>query len=351
MTRRPRTRFAALLLPLLAVAAPARAQRIDGRLVSARDSTPVAGALVQLLTAGGARVTQSSSGADGAFRLPAPSAGRYVVAVLRIGQHPWRAAPADLTPGVALRLTYVVPDDPIQLAAIAVEAHSACRVSPGSQSLIGDLLAEAQKALTLTQLAIGRREGGYGVLLWHKILTLDLVTVDSTPEYAVNVSWPIRSAPVETLAAHGFASEPVVSDDHPLGVTTWYGPDAAVLFSSWFLNSHCFRVSAGAGQDQGAVVLAFDPARGGRGTDITGRLVIDRATLALQRIEWRYVGVPWWVNADAAGGALTLVRLPSGAIFPSHWWMRAPVPEVDGALRPVKLHGWAESGGEILREP
>jgi len=345
------TRVALLLVPLLAAAAPARAQRIDGLLVSARDSSPVAGALVQLLDSSGARLGQASSGTDGVFRLAAPAAGRYLVAVLRIGQRPWRSAPMDLQEGLARRETLVVPDDPVELAALSVEAASACRASPDDRTLIGDLLAEAQKALALTRLAIERRSVDYGVLVWHRTLSLRLATIDSTGELLVDAGWPIRSAPPESLAVHGFVREDARADAQAFTPSTYFGPDAAVLFSPWFLDSHCFHVSQGDEADSGAVVVAFDPARARRGADIAGRLVIDRASLALRRIEWRYLGLPWWVTSGGAGGALVLARLPSGVMIPWRWWLRAPVAEIDRARRTVRLARWEETGGETLLAP
>jgi hypothetical protein len=196
-----------------------------------------------------------------------------------------------------------------------------------------------------------RRGSGFDVVLWRKTLTRDFVTLDSTSEPALDVAWPIQSAPPESLAVHGFVRPGQASKDHPLGLTTYYGPDAAVLFSSWFLDTHCFRVSQGTGEDRDAVVVAYAPAQGRRGADIAGRLVIERATLALRRIEWRFVGLEEWVTTDGAGGALSLQRLPSGVIIPVRWSMRAPVAEVDRALRPVRIAGWVETGGEFPQAP
>ena len=350
MTRRPVLRLAVPLAALLLGAAPARAQRLDGLVLSARDSTPLAGALLQLLDSAGARLTQAPSGTDGAFRLAVPGGGRFVVAVLRIGQHPWRSAPLAVANGLVQRVTLYVPDDPIALAAVSVEARSSCRVSPDDQSLIGNLLAEAQKALTITRLAV-ERSSGYGVQLWRKTLTPQLAVIDSTPEYVVGARWPIQSAPPAVLAAQGFVHEDSATAGHPNGVTTYYGPDATTLFSAWFLDTHCFRVLEGSGADRDAVYVAFEPARGSRHADIAGRLVIDRTTLALRRIEWRYVGLPWWVTVEGAAGELNFVRQPSGLIFPWYWWLRAPIAAVDGQKRAVKLAGWLEAGGEATGLP
>ncbi len=341
-------RAALALLLAAAVAAPLRAQRIEGRLVSARDSTPVPGALVRLLDEGGACLAQTSSGPDGSFFLVAPAAGRYVVAVLRIGQHPWRSPATELPAGLVQRQTLYVPEDPIQLEAISVQARSSCHASPDDQTLIGNLLGEAQKALLLTQLAMVR-SAGFFLQTWRRTLDLNFAVVDSTGEFMADARWPIKSAPAESLAAHGFVREDTATTDHPNGMATWYGPDAATLFSLWFLDSHCFSVSEGGGADRDAVVIDYAPARRRRGTDIEGRLVIERTTLALRRLEWTYVRTPEWVTrAGRAGGSMTFARLANGTLVPTQWTTLVPVAQVNNRKIPVRIAGWVEAGGETL---
>jgi hypothetical protein len=332
---------------LLAATAPARAQGVQGRVVSAADSTPVSSALVVLLDAGGTRVARTTTFAGGEFYLSAPMAGRYSVAVLRIGQRPWRSVTLELQADAARRVTFAVPDEPILLEAVAVEARSTCRTSPAEGSAIGALLAEADKALTMTRLALERRDVGFYVERYRRTLSPDLVTLDSSATVEPDRTWPIRSAPPESLAVHGFVRAEPAGPDRPLGGYTYFGPDAALLVSPWFLGSHCFGVIEGRGADSGVVTVTFRP-EGGRRADIEGRLVIDRATLELRRLEWSYVRLPWPVNPEGAGGAMTLSRLPTGVYVPARWWLRAPVAEVDRRHQPVGLRGWSESGGRTL---
>jgi len=343
--------YAIAMLVLLAGAAiPAVAQRVEGRVVSASDSAGIASALVQLLDGAGARVAQVSTAAGGHFRLSAPTPGRYVLAVLRIGQRAWRSAAMDLETGVPLSLTIAVPDDPITLPAISVEAPSLCRTSPAEGSLIGALLAEADKALTVTRLAMESGAVGYLVERYERMQTERFATVDSMGMIEGDASWPIRSAPPESLAVHGWVREDGSDPDGRLGRTIYFGPDASVLFSPWFLSTHCFGVSGGLGSDSDAVVVTFRPV-GGRRPDIAGRLVIVHRTLELRRIEWHYVRLAWWVTLDGAGGEMVLDRLPLGAYLPSRWWMRGPVALVNARHEPVRLWGWKEGGGRIVPSP
>jgi len=353
-----RVAYAIAMLVLLAGAAvPAVAQRVEGRVVSAADSAGIASALVQLLDGAGARVAQVSTAAGGTFRLSAPTPGRYVVAVLRIGQRAWRSAAMDLETGVRRSLTIAVPDDPILLAQISVEARNTCRASPAEGTLVAELLQQVDRALTLTRMAMERWESGRLVELYERTTTLAFQTVDSTGTVDVGSAWPIRGAAPESLAVHGFVRQEVEAPGQPLGRALYYWPDAPVLLSPWFLATHCFSVSEGSGADSGTVVVTFRPEQTRR-ADIAGRLVLAGRTLELRRVEWRYVGLPYWVSREGSGGAMMFDRLPSGVYLPVQWWARAPVPLVGqgrglgGQLRTtVALWGWKEGGGRLVPLP
>jgi len=348
MTRVPFRRSWVWLAGALALSRPPLlAQGVDARVVRASDSAAVVGALVRLLDASGARVAQATTLRGGVVALRAPAAGRYTVAVLRVGQRPWRSAALTLDSGAARRVTFRIPDEPIVLDAIAVESRSACRASPGEGSIVADLLTQADRALTVTRLEMEFREVGYFVELYRRTITLEGATVDSSTTVESNLSWPIRSVSPEELAAHGFVRQDAPTRDRPLGGQTYFGPDAPVLLSPWFLSSHCFGLARGSGADSGTVMVTFRP-ESPRHADITGRIVLTALTFELRRIEWRYVGLPHWVTREGAAGEMVFRRLPSGVYLPTRWWMRAPVPEANLARQPVRLWGWRESGGWML---
>lgn len=335
---------------LVACASPLAAQRVDGRVVRFSDSVGVVGALVRLFDSSGTRVAQATTGTGGAFSLRAPAAGRYRVAVLRIGQRPWRSSSLDLEAGAVRHPTLAVPDEPITLEAIPVETRSRCRTSPAEGSVVAHLLEEADKALTVAQLASERPEAGLAVEYYQRTQTRLFETVDSIGASERGVAWPISSVPPEILAARGFVREEGDGADAGRGQYTYYGPDAPVLLSRWFVSTHCFGVAEGRGTDSGAVAVTFRP-EGGRRADIEGRLVFEGRTLELRRIEWRYVRLPWWVTVEGAAGEMVLDRLPSGAFLPSRWWMRAPIAEVNLRQEPVRVWGWRETGGRVVPSP
>ena len=335
---------------LAACGSPLIAQGVDGRVVRASDSAGVVGALVRLLDASGERVAQATTDTGGAFSLRTPTVGRYSVAVLRIGQRPWRSDVLYLAAGALRRLTFSVPDEPITLEAIPVETRSRCRTSPSEGSVVAQLLAEADKALTVARFAAARPVAGLVVEFYRRTQNRLFDTVDSIGTREYDVAWPINSVPPEVLAARGFVRDEGDGADAQRGQYTYYGPDAPVLLSQWFLSTHCFGVAEGADSDSGAVVVTFRP-EGGRRADIEGRMVFARPTFELRRIAWRYVRLPWWVTLDGAAGEVVLDRLPSGAYLPSRWWMRAPIAWVNSGQEPVGVWGWRESGGRIVPSP
>ena len=80
-------RLATLTLALLA-AAPAAAQAVRGRVTEPGTDGPVAGAVVMLLDANGARVTATLTDAQGAFALRAAGPGTYSLRAERVDTPP-----------------------------------------------------------------------------------------------------------------------------------------------------------------------------------------------------------------------------------------------------------------------
>ena len=159
--------------------------------------------------------------------------------------------------------------------------------------------------------------------------------------------WPIESADPDSLRAWGFVRQPPAVErgttvEDELG-PTYYAPDARVLFSEWFLASHCFRVD----EDAGLLDLRFAPERHGDQAAIEGRLLIDRGTMELRRLEFEYVGLPRWVPKGKAGGFVELRRLREGAWVPRAWRLRAPQAVRSAGSSRLRLRGWLETGGRV----
>jgi hypothetical protein len=315
--------------------------------VASTDSSSVAGALVILLDSLGREVTRTLSSPTGGFGLALPGPGSFQLRVLRIGYAGWLSPVSRFAAGERKEARFVIEDRVIQLAAIEVTTTSSrCGVRPGDGDIIASLLSEAEKALAITDQTI--RQGN---LRFRTETYISRPTADggigerTTATSAGRAMWPVSSAPAESLARHGFVHEPrrEPGDLTPETGPVYFGPDARVLFSDWFLDGHCFSVAAGP-DTAGAIVVEFVPARRGRG-DIRGRLTLDRQSLELKLLEFWYTGLGRWVTADSAGGRMSFRKLEDGAWVIDRWLIRAPIPLV--GRRDTVLFGFAESGGVV----
>jgi hypothetical protein len=323
------------------------AQEWTGRILASTDSSSVAGALVILSDSAGREVRRTLSTPTGGFGFTLPGAGEYQVRVVRIGYAAWISPLVPFSASQRRETRFVIEDRIIQLAAIEISTtRSRCGARPGEGDIIASLLNEAEKALAITDQTI--RQGN---------LRFRTETYISRPTAAGGIGerqtatssgqamWPVASAPPDSLAKYGFVHEPVrdPSDLTPERGPIYFGPDARVLFSGWFLDGHCFSVVEA--EDTAAnIVIAFVPARGSR-RDIRGRITLDRRSLELRSLDFWYTGLGRWVTGDSAGGRMSFRRLETGAWIIDRWLLRAPIPLL--GRRDTVLFGFAESGGQV----
>ena len=161
-------------------------------------------------------------------------------------------------------------------------------------------------------------------------------------------SWPIESAHPDSLRAWGFVRQPPETERVTTAQTErgpiYYGPDVRVLFSDWFLETHCFRVE----EEEGDMLeVRFSPERRRDRVEIDGRLILDRSSMELRRLEFEYVGLPRWVPKEKAGGFVELRRLREGAWIPRAWALRAPRAVRSPGSSRLRLLGWLETGGQV----
>ena len=342
-------------LPLLAAAltiaaVPARGQTIQGRVVGLPGEEAIAGAMVALMDSAGHEVTRSATSPSGGFTLATRVAGRYHVLIRQIGQQPWRSPVFALAAGTTYPVTFQVDAKPYELPALTVEGkRSRCGVRPGEEGIVGGLLEAAQVALQLAKATSDEGRLTFSTASYLKQLTPDLRLLDSTLADATRLaSWPIESAHPDSLRVWGFVRQPpevervttAQTDAGPI----YYGPDARVLFSDWFLETHCFRVE----EEEGDLLeVRFTPERRRDRVEIDGRLILHRGSMELRRLEFEYVGLPRWVPKDKAGGFVELRRLREGAWIPRAWALRAPQPVRSPGSSRLRLLGWVETGGQV----
>ncbi|HEU5219703.1 MAG TPA: carboxypeptidase-like regulatory domain-containing protein, partial [Gemmatimonadales bacterium] len=245
------------LLPLLALAGflPGHAAA-QAAAILVRDGTggpPVAGAIVRLLR-GDSVLAQGLTGETGRVTLRAPSAGRYFLQVSRIGYVPGARTPVDLVSAETRSVDLPVLTPKILLPEIIVEAKAQCGKVTAEGALAATLLYQVRQALTATSLS--ERRG----------LTLNSRDIDRTLSAGGAVleerprsprltgSRPFVPAPPEVLAEQGYVRAEADS-------VVYSAPDADLLLSDPFVETHCFGVRSGPLHDSLTVGLTFEPVK------------------------------------------------------------------------------------------
>jgi Carboxypeptidase regulatory-like domain len=347
--------YAGGILALLLTIHNLTAQQVLGRAVRQADGTPLLEALVMLLDAGGHEVARTVTSPTGGFELRAPTAGRYRVRVQRIGQRGWETAPFELARGQTSRPSLRVPDMPFPLQDLSASARRPnCSVTLGDASVGANLLEAAQTALALAETEMTKGQRNYLTQTYQRT-----VPVVGPPEDSFSVQgrlsgWPIQSADPDSLRLTGFVSgdwpAPSPMNERPETGPTYFAPDARVLFTDWFLGSHCISVESELADSGGSIgiIAYFRPAKGTRSrAGLQGSLEFDRGSLALRTLNFQFAARPRWAPQGSAGGEIRFARLPDGAWIPVQWNMRAPVPKVVGDGQRYRFFGVMEVGGRV----
>jgi hypothetical protein len=344
-----------IFLALLVGARGLAAQQVIGRTVGDEDGAPVLEALIILLDDLGHERARAVTSSTGGFELRAPAPGRYRIRVQRIGQRGWETPAFDLAAEQISRTTFRVPARPFELQELSTSARRPdCKVTLGDASLGATLLEAAQTALGLAEAEVASGRRSYATETYRRTVPAVGPPEDSVATQGRLAGWPIQSIDPDSLRTGGFVQggwpAPTPMSETPEAGPTYFGPDARVLFTDWFLGSHCILVDTKAPQsrDGSRIVARFQPARGTRSTDgLIGSLVFDRATLALRSMSFQFDARPRWAPKGTAGGEIRFARLPDGAWLPVWWNMRAPVPKV--GLHQPRYHffGVAEVGGRV----
>jgi hypothetical protein len=253
------------------------------------------------------------------------------------------------------------------LRAIVVNADRRCLVRPQEGLATAQLWNEARKALSATQLtqiaqaaAKARRDPHRFVVRWRSIKrdlepnTLTVLHSDEVTREAETVK-PFVSADPEVLARDGYMI------GNPDSGSTFFAPDADILLSDRFLDSHCFRLQAPDPDRRDDLIgLAFEPvgltnARHTRRTDVSGVLWLDRTSAELRYMEYQYVNLPPEQMNSHVGGLLEFRPLPDGRWIVWRWYIRMPSLVRRRSVLNSQLTDWHteiatihENGAEVL---
>lgn len=331
------------LAPLFFTATDLSAQAIRGRLLDASSAEPVAGALIILVGSDGAELASTVTSARGTYVVRAPGAGVFQLRAERIGFENSLSREITLLAGETATEELTASSSAIVLPVLAVESgETECRVRPEEGEATYVLWEEARKALQVTE----KTSADYRfdamtyqrhVNLWGEALEQGDMQFVS---YAGRHPW--RSVPIEDLEEHGYAR-------HADEGTYFYGPDAEVLLSDQFLDSHCFRFRTG--NDDVVVGLAFEPVRqAGDRVDVDGILWLDRKTSQLRTLEFTYTGIepPRHLGTGPGPyGQMVFDQLPSGGWIVREWWIRTPTGSRDRGMQTYVTY--AQQGGRVNR--
>lgn len=325
---------AALLLASLAADLPA--QVIQGVLVDNVNQQPLAGAFVTLIDAAGRELARAMTDREGRFVIEAPGPGAYRLRSKQIGFRPQTSVALTVERGQTLPYRLALDPIPVHLTEVVIEGgERQCNLGKGGGAAVA-LWEEVREALSAV--AWTSRVSGY----WYENSLYERdrsetgwIRRDSTWSRTGYLRVPFQSAPPEELAARGY----VTARGDAL---VYFAPDAEALLSEPFVETHCFEVKLGRGDQDGLVGLAFAPARRRDVPDIRGALWLDRRTSELRYLEFTYTGLPRQPGETAAGGRIEFLRIPSGAWIVRDWLIRMPLRRATGPI------GVRETGGRAL---
>ncbi len=332
MSARPCLRAAAVAAALLAPAVAA-AQPVRVRATDAASGAPVAGAVASLVDSTGRRVTAALGDDEGVATLAPPAAGRYRVRVERTGYAAWLspdAMPLEPRAGEARAVAAALRARQDRLDAIVVRTETKCgRGARGGAptATAAALWDEAGKALLSTALA---EEGGRVPLrvriVERTLTTSGAVTEERALPPRVVTGRPFVTLPAESLNAGGYVRRAGEALE-------FHAPDATVLLSPAFANTHCFQALRGTGAEEGLVGVAFEPADPRGLPDVRGTLWMDGGSAELRHVDFEFVNVPAPDDTGTAEmprggtprGRAEFARTASGAWIVRRWHIRMPV--------------------------
>ena len=329
----------------------ASAQVVQGRFVdSERRSEGIGGAMMVLLDEGDREVARGLTRASGLFRLLAPSAGRFRVRAERIGYATTLSESIEVSAADTAVIEIAARIEAVSLAGIETQADRRCRVRPEEGLAVTRVWDEARKALEAAAWTQERGLYNYEMQNIRRRMDRDnrrLVSEERVYDRGVRKT-PYVSRPAEELVEEGFAHlSPVES--------IYYAPDAAVLLSDPFLDTHCFRLRSDENRAPGLVGLAFEPLGRRRVPDISGTLWIDPATSQLEWLDfnYQYLDLPASLLSAPLGGRVEFEALPNGTWIVDSWRIRMPVARnvanpLNGTVQTI-LDGLSVQGGDVIR--
>lgn len=338
------------LLLIGAGASEAGGQVVRGRLLDIDGTTAIGGAMMSLVDGRAQEFDRGLTRESGLYQLVTELPGRYRVRADRIGYATTWSDYFEVSAGDTIVVDVVARVEAISLAGIEAEGERRCRVRPEEGLAVTRLWDEARKAL---EAAAWTQDRGYyryemmGITREMDRENRRVISEDRSYDGGYRRA-PYISLPAEELMEQGFARLTAME-------SVYWAPDAAVLLSDEFLDTHCFHVTRNEARAPGLIGLAFQPVRGRNLPEISGTLWIDPATAQLEWLDFSYrnLNLPEALMAGPIGGTVEFAALPNGTWIVDSWRIR--MPRARTATNPLTgqaqslLDGITVQGGDVLR--
>lgn len=312
------------------------AQLLTGSVVDG--DGPIAGALVEVRTVGEGVVSRTTTTVGGRFQVVLPPGMTVTIRALAIGYRPSASHQLTIAPGGRETIRIVLESAAFTLDPVVVTgSRGSCRGEVLDPATLGRIVEQLDQATAVLEAARVRRDVRFRTewILREAIRGErdSLIWADTTA--GLLTAWPAETAPEEELRERGFGRELRAAEGEGILL---HGPDLAVLWSDWFLRTHCFSLEPTdtVGPEAPTLRVTFRPAERVRHIDIEGALEFDRESLALRRIMFRHVGLPSRYPAGSSGGVIELAVTAGGAWYPSAWRLWAPL-ELESAPRRIVI--------------
>lgn len=336
------------LLAALVLPSAAAAQTVLVRVINSEGSQPLVGAIAYLVGADGSTVRNGLTDERGRALFVGLAAGDYRLRAEMIGMASAETALFSIAEGTTVTEELRLESSAIQLEGIEVEMEAGrCSVRPGGEGLlVATVWDEARKALSAASLTDQRGSYRYETMLYDRQLDRSGVILDESQERREGyMETPFESRPADDLAMNGFVQRE--GRDY-----VYFAPDASVLLSDEFLDTHCFKMDRAERSPEGFIALGFEPTGETKSVpDIAGTMWLDPESAELQWLDFDYRFLDPEMTSPEVGGRVSFERMPDGTWIVPEWWIRMPVmttqTDFEGRQRPYILQ-YHQTGGMVL---
>lgn len=342
-----------LVLMIVCQASVAASQEVMGRVLNDVDGHEVPNALVELRDTSDRVIARQLSSANGRFRFQRTGASTYRVRVAAIGFAPLFSRVMSVNSGPQNPLEMRIVPRVIELAElVATGQRIGCRSVGDAQDNLPEVLEGARDALRVVEAAVNSRAVVFEASWVERRKVPGAQGFNKADSVPGRLSaWPLTSWDGDSLKLIGFARR---IPNTPAGNYSYFGMDAEVMFSDWFLADHCLELSR-QGEEHGDLRIRFIPRLTSSArldvtsrADVQGEMVLDATDLAPRSLSYRYMNLPDNIPSGSAGGEVRFQRLKNGMWIPTEWRLWAPIPRGPNRLGRLEFVGEQSKSGRVL---